>query len=602
MASTHVIEVQMKFLQTAAGLSSSINSNIAGAVGNTNKLGQMLTSGAAFYGLEKFGQAGKKVFGGMIEQATLLQSALARVQIATGANAREMKGFQDLIRSTSSKYSMDTSQSSNMLAVMARTGMSRGTISATFDAVSKYASIQQFERGVDYEQSAKLAATTARLYGARSPEQTERVLNNLYRAMNTTPMAPGQILTSLQNFAPVGMKLGMSQEETFQAAALMGTMGLGSKGGTGLFNMMMRSVGKTASMTGHREDKQTKALHELGIHAGMSFGSIVNQLVSSSTSMGAKGQSAHFIQDLIAAFNDRGGRVAAALSSPDAQKNLQDLLASWKDVTDLNKAMEIEQKTLAFQTGVVSSNFRMLESTLGETATTTMPKFQARLAGWISAIDSKVKGSPLLSSTLGVGVAAGETASFAASLFGKLGLGLTAFNSMRGLYGQVTGKGGGGQPVYVTNWPGGGFGSGLGSALSGVAGGAVGGVSISAIASVVGVALAAEGGLVGLAMLLKQSLDKDLGAAKDRLLPKDEAQVRGRTTGAGAIVLSDKDKLAMALADRPTIHIAGDVHVQANDAHGFAKSLGKAADRHSGKSKHSATHSTSSGYGGKGGP
>src|SRR6202795_3791543 len=102
MANTHTIEVQLKFLQAVGSTLANINAQTDQLQGRMSTLGRTLTSGLAFHALERFGDTGKKVFGSMIEQATLLQSALARVQIATGANAKEMRGFKDLITSTSS--------------------------------------------------------------------------------------------------------------------------------------------------------------------------------------------------------------------------------------------------------------------------------------------------------------------------------------------------------------------------------------------------------------------------------------------------------------------------------------------------------------------
>jgi hypothetical protein len=50
------------------------------------------------------------------------------------------------------------------------------------------------------------------------------------------------------------------------------------------------------------------------------------------------------------------------------------------------------------------------------------------------------------------------------------------------------------------------------------------------------------------------------------------------------------------------VHIHGDVHVQTDNAKGLADELRLAANRSSGSSSTSPTHSPSSGYGGAGGP
>jgi TP901 family phage tail tape measure protein len=455
----HIVDVQLRLMETINGQLGGLSQKIDGMQRQADGLGKTMKAAFAFHELERFGRVGMDAFGGMIQQASNLQLAMSKVQIATSASGKEMKSLGDLIVDTSSKHAMSAMQAADMMAVVARTGMDKRTIGATFGSISTFADIQKMERGMDFEQSAKIAATTARFFGARTPEATERVLDNLYKAMNSSPMQPSQLLTSLQNFAPGGQQLGMTQEETFQAASLMGTMGLGSKGGTGLFNVLLRSIGKTPAMTGHREGEQTKALRDLGLTREMiapggkfSFESLFTQLSKRGQEMGAEGKSGQFVKDLIGAFNDRGGRVAAALATPDAIANLNEMLASWKTSTSLQGAYNIEQKNAAYQASVLKTNLQNLGATAGKLSNETLTPLTKRFGDLVANLDSYLKSSPHLSTVVGAGVLGGEGLSALAAGVGKVGSAASGLNALRGF---LTGTG---ARVYVTNMPAGGLG------------------------------------------------------------------------------------------------------------------------------------------------
>lgn len=619
MATTHSVDVQLRLMEVIGGQLSGISSQMRGLQDQATAVGKTMKLAFGFHELERFGKAGMDAFGGMIQQASNLQLAMSKVQIATSASGREMKSLGDLIVDTSSKHAMSAMQAADMMAVVARTGMAKETIKSTFGSISTFADIQKMERGMEFEQSAKLAATTARFFGARTPEQTERVLNNLYKAMNTSPMAPNQLLTSLQNFAPVGQQLGMSQEDTFQAASLMGTMGLGSKGGTGLFNILLRSIGKTPSLTGHRESEQVKALRDLGLTKDIvepggkfSFEGMFKQLTKREEEMKGEGKSGQFIKDLIGAFNDRGGRVAAALATPDAQQNMLEMIAGWGKVTTLQDAYEIEQKNLAYQTNVLKTNFQNLEATAGNLSLKALSPLTVKLGDWTAQIDTYLKSHPLAGNLVGGVVAGGEGVSSIAALVGKVGSAVTGFNALRGAF---TGKG---APVYVTNMNEGGMGGGgggggmlsklgkVGSAVGGIIGKGAGALSsdiaMGAAALGLGAFAVYEGGSA-LAQsgknrpALEQSL-KD--AFSKSSVTSDEQRARNMEA---KWALSSNAKDAMSTDLGKAIHIYGDINLSGvDDPHSLALAIIKAGNRQSGSATTGPTHSTSSGFGGTGGP
>lgn len=585
-----------------------ISQQLRGLQAQAGAVGQNMTRALGFHELERFGRAGMDAFGGMINRAADLQMAMTKVRIATSSTESGMKSLGEIIIDTSSKHAMSASQAADMMAVVARTGMGTDTIKSTFGSISKFADIEKFERHMEFEQSAKIAATTARFFGARSPEQTERVLNNLYKAMNASPMAPNQLLTSLQTFAPIGRKLGMSQEETFQAASLMGTMGLGSKGGTGLFNILLKSIGTMPnSLTAHRSAGQAKAFKDLGLDqegaaykdGKFNFTGFFAKLTEQSGKMDSK----RFVGDLIGALTDRGGRVAAALSTPEAQANLKEMLQSWGKITTMQDAYEQEQKNLNYQSGVLETNLQNLSATAGTLAMESMVPMKAKLADMVAGIDKFLKASPVIGGDVGKIVQIGNVLSTVAAGIGKFGQVATSMNALQGLFAGT------GARVWVTNMPGGG--------LGGLGGPGPGGPSNLLASAVKVVGAGAVGYAVGTV------IDQTVTALHGKSIGESYADI-AKKLGYGskeeksrqehnylALMVKIKERAAEKRRAQKTVDEFKANGVNLNGAtihvHGVQttsdlyKELNRAANRTSGSSTKSSGHSKSSGYGGGGG-
>ncbi len=382
----HSVDVQIRLLTAMEGQLAAFGQQMTGLQGQANQMGRTFGKLFALHQVERFGRFVSGMFDGIIDKAAGFQGAMAKVAIATGATGAEFGRLNELILKQSSLHAMSTEQAASQVAVMARTGMSREAIQATFPTIAKFSDIEKMERGMDFEQSAKLGASVARFFGARTPEAIERVMNNLYRAMNMTPATPGELVNMITKFAPTAGKLGVSQEGQFQLAALMGTMGLSSTGGRGLMQLMIKALGSTATITAHRQKTQTMALERLGLegphgeNASFVGGKFdPNKLIEGLIKAGTKLDPKDFVTSLVQAFGLQGTRLAAPLSSPAALENMREMQAHWGDVVDLQKAYEIEQGTLTYQTNVLATNFDSLQAVLGAGTLGPLAKFNAWL-------------------------------------------------------------------------------------------------------------------------------------------------------------------------------------------------------------------------------
>jgi hypothetical protein len=586
---TKSVNVQISLLNAAVTSGfGQMSQQISGLQSQATKLGNQLRLAFAFHEMERFGGAMARTFGGMVQGARDLETALVGVKIATSATDEQVKKLKASLEPVIARHGMTEIAGLEMARQMGKTGLSPSQVAGRFESFASFADIQK-QFGMDETASTNLLLKAQGLFSARTDTQAKEVADNLGKALMSTTATPNALLTTLRNLAPSGIMAGMSVSTIMRTAAQLGTI-QGARGGTEATRLFMDLM-TGSSVEQHRRvggiDKHA-AMRELGI-AGMVGKGISDPLELFSKIAKAKEEldPDRFRRDM-KVFGAVGERLAGIVDSRFVEQ-MEEAKARWAKAMTPEEQFVETMKTSNYSMQVFTSNLSILGTHLGQLGAVGIKPVTDALGRWTAQLDAFLGTHTTLGKAAGAAVLGGQGVGLLMEGIGKLGNTFLAFQAIKQ---ALTGKAG--IPVYVTNMgggiPGGGIGGGFLGGLAkkfapemGLAGGAAAAVAVG-----VGVGLYENvkhgdpGGLAHQAAAIEAETQK-----------QKDAKASAEATSGEVSVFTPGARYANP---DTVVHVHLDGHIITS------KRIRHAANRTSGASTTTLTHSPSSGFGSGGGP
>ncbi len=410
-----------------------VNISVRGMAGLTALSGQFQKAGAQAQALHErmrtirslaFGGAlvaggGILIGAGLLKAANAagdLSVALRGVQIAGGYTDKQMKGLTHTVFEVSNITARSSKDVAEWMRTVANSAnFTADQIQSIMPVVAKFADVLFFTKKTPFEESVTLGIRFAHLFGLYKPAELEKGLNALAAAARIIPGGPQELLTSMVQFGPTARVLGIPMEQQIIAAAFLNRLGMQSRGGTGLMNMLLYGLPTAQNLTTSRQMGRLQALGFLGmlrrgphgepLPAFMQGGQAdlfkMFTLLSDrykAVTAGKTGDAltkgiTDFSGALQKAFNIRGMRPAALIAAiPASMEQLTKMLEDWKRAITVGQAQVELSKEWNYQMMRAQTNLQniflkiMLPFVQGQGAIslTRMADFFGRIADSIT--------------------------------------------------------------------------------------------------------------------------------------------------------------------------------------------------------------------------
>jgi len=303
------------------------------------------------------------LFTGMAKAATDFEDGLTRVRKTTGFTVEQITNLGESLRglavNTATSHS-DLVEISGVLGQMANWE----DLDTPVESLTKLTeTISMFAVSTD-QGGAVVASAMGKIANAfgwnlgESSESVERLANVINLLENKTAATAGEIMTTLQEFAPFATMLNMSAADATAFSAALVSVGLSaSESGTALKNMgiyIARNAEEVAAVMGGYSDIYKDADTVLEAFGKDSVGVLLDILDAASKS---EDQVASLL-GLMEIADMRGGRGLAALSSNvDLLKtSLRQARSEWETHTSLLEEYNIAMTSTKSQVAVLKNN------------------------------------------------------------------------------------------------------------------------------------------------------------------------------------------------------------------------------------------------------
>ena len=463
MATSFAVDVRLNLFNELSRGMSQLNSSLGQAQRSVDSMQSSFQKMFAFRELEQGGKAIVGFIGGMAKSAASLETAMNSVKISTGANVGQMKTMHDLALSVSNASLMTSSQAGQMAAQLARAGFNPQQLSALMPTFAEFGSLMHSQRGESFEASTNFGAEIAHYYKAYDEKSVRKIMNTVSGIMQMTLATPQQLFTQVQKYGSMAGFMGMSPEKQLQLAAMGAN--LGDKAfGTGISNIILGAIPKTATLSSTRQSAQGKGLADLGLMGangenrafpGGKFDQefVFNQLLKRSVEMSAP----DFAQAVTNAFNRRGARTALNMADTAVLDRLAQMPAELAKLGTLHDQFNIAMGTTESQMTLLKSNIISVGTAIGEDLLPPLTRWMHSTSTFAGTISEYLQAHPEAKAI--AGDIAGGAAVIGAGAYGVGKVAETLLVSKM-LIAAFTGKG---IPVYITN--GGGEGGGLMSGI-----------------------------------------------------------------------------------------------------------------------------------------
>lgn len=441
MATVYEVDVAVRLKDQVAGALNSMRGQLGAlsAAGDQTtrtigRLGGAFTALFAMREVERFGMAGVRAFGAVIEQGETLEMALTRLQLVTGANVKQMREYHRLAETIQLTHILTTPQATDLIGFLRKSGVKQADLPAALEASAQFADVMKTTQHMDVEQSAQLAMQFFTMRSAHGTAERATALNALYKASQVIPESEGGIQSLFNVFrklAAVGDLVGLSLQQQLELSAVMVRSGQGRGG-----EQLRRLVTEIAE--GGTSKKSQEAVKALGI-----------TLANFEEFRGAT------LPQLAKAFGQVGGSAAALLLSPGGQESIQAVRDAERTLPDLGDASKSVMQTFTASLGVAGTTFQSILGDTGaalgkdligplELVNTALAAFQGFLTRHPGAAPTALAGFGGASVGAMVGSAGGLGLAGLAALFGgPIGWGTAAVMALLGgLQGAAVGGGG----------------------------------------------------------------------------------------------------------------------------------------------------------------
>jgi hypothetical protein len=263
-----------------------------------------------------------------MSEAGKLQLAMTNLQVATGANAAELKNLQSIAMDVSAHTSQSLTTIVQEAAMMANKGLTKEQVTKLLPQFGAFADVQMRSHGTDPVHAVELAVQASHLLKAYSTKDTSVMLEWLNK-LSYTGADLGKTVTQLKYFGPIASTIGIKLPAIMQSLAAMGQTGfLSGRGGTGMQNTILGAIG-AAAMTTSRQGKQQAADRGLGLtdqHGRFIFqrsGKMLwPEMLAQLQKVASHTDPIKYTNMLIAAFGRPGGSFVAAMTSKAAAEQM----------------------------------------------------------------------------------------------------------------------------------------------------------------------------------------------------------------------------------------------------------------------------------------
>lgn len=315
------IEILINAKDNASGVFSSLQAKIA-AVG---------AAVAGYFGI--------KTFAGVVQGAADLESALSRVQAATGAAGDEMAGLAKAAQDAGANTKFTSVEAAGALENLAKAGLSAADSIAALPAVLNLAQAGDIGLGEASEYVTKAVMGMGLAF-----TDAARVADVLALGANATNTSVSGLAQALSYAAPIAQSAGVSLEGTVAIMGKLADAGIdASRSGTAVANMLAQfsdpasQFKRALAEAGITTNDFEKALHQLaaagpkgekailavGLNAGPALRALLNQ------GMGA-------LDELKGKLQGAAGSAAetARIMGDNLQGSFKGLQSAWQAVKD----------------------------------------------------------------------------------------------------------------------------------------------------------------------------------------------------------------------------------------------------------------------------
>jgi len=233
----------------------------------------LIGAGVASLGV---GMAGADVLKHWIDSAGLLEIAMSKVRLATGATDSQLQAMQRGDLGIAERNQMSITEVERLRGTAAQSGLnSLPQLNALLPELARLSEVLKITKGFSPEESATTGVQFAHIFQGYTAAAMKPLLDQFARALQTSSATPSEFIHTLSGFAGVAKTMygsgpGQAQKASSDAiamTALLDNLGQGGRGGTQLRALLLNSM----DMISARGAIHNKALGYLEKEAGGSF-------------------------------------------------------------------------------------------------------------------------------------------------------------------------------------------------------------------------------------------------------------------------------------------------------------------------------------------